>query len=305
MAARGTRRSELQVARLLANTVNVFGGVRGIGFAPYTLANPNLKWETTDGIDFGVDATLFRSRVSVTADYYSKKTRDMLYNVAVPATTGFGTSLQNIGSLRNRGFELSVSTTNLTGALGWESTLNLAWNRNKVLDLGGHTGGRSLSVRGWRGAPEPDGAQGGRAGQLILWLGLCGVNGGKVVYQDLDGDGVITSNDRTIIGNAQPKYTGGLNNRFTFRNFDLSVFLQWSVGNKIYNINRSLLTAAEGRRTSCRTSSPVGRALGSRRSATRLRAPSPICSSRTVHTCAGRTFGSPTASPRPGWTRCT
>src|SRR2546426_8651903 len=84
--------------------------------------------------------TLFRSsRVSVTADYYSKKTRDLLYEVAVPATTGFSTSLQNIGSLRNRGFELSVSTTNLTGALGWESTLNLAWNRNKVLELGPDT----------------------------------------------------------------------------------------------------------------------------------------------------------------------
>ena len=232
---------------LLSNTVNVFGGVRGIGFAPYTLANPNLKWETTDGIDFGVDATLFRSRVSVTADYYSKKTRDMLYNVAVPATTGFGTSLQNIGSLQNRGFELSVTTTNLTGALGWESTLNLAWNRNKVLDLGGDT--LVIGAFPYVGGGAHQNPTVLKVGEPVSsfygWV-YAGVNSGKVVYQDLDGDGVITSNDRTIIGNAQPKYTGGLNNRFTFRNFDLSVFLQWSVGNKIYNINRSLLTAAGG-----------------------------------------------------------
>jgi len=73
-----------------------------------------------------------------------------------------------------------------------------------------------------------------------------GIQGGQVVYKDLNGDGLRDDNDRTIIGNAQPKYTGGLSNRFTFRDLELSVFLQWSVGNKIYNINRSVLTAAGG-----------------------------------------------------------
>ena len=232
---------------LLGNTVNVFGGVRGIGFAPYTLANPDLKWETTDGIDLGLDAALFRSRVSVTVDYYSKKTRDLLYEVAVPATTGFSTSLQNIGSLQNRGFELSVTTTNLTGALGWESTLNLAWNRNKVLDLGGDT----LVVGAF-----PYVGGGAHQNPTVLKVGepinsfygwvYAGIDSGRVLYKDFDGDSVITAADERIIGNAQPKYTGGLNNRFTFRNFELSVFLQWSVGNKIYNINRSLLTAVGG-----------------------------------------------------------
>ena len=232
---------------LLGNTVNVFGGVRGIGFAPYTLANPDLKWETTDGIDLGLDAALFRSRVSVTVDYYSKKTRDLLYEVAVPATTGFSTSLQNIGSLQNRGFELSVTTTNLTGALGWESTLNLAWNRNKVLDLGGDT----LVVGAF-----PYVGGGAHQNPTVLKVGepinsfygwvYAGIDSGRVLYKDFDGDSVITAADERIIGNAQPKYTGGLNNRLTFRNFELSVFLQWSVGNKIYNINRSLLTAVGG-----------------------------------------------------------
>src|SRR5205085_6932063 len=84
-------------------TVYVFGGNRGVGFVPTTLANPDLRWETTDGIDLGVDATFLKSRIAVTADYYHKKTHDLLYYVPVPGTSGFSTSLQNIGSLRNRG----------------------------------------------------------------------------------------------------------------------------------------------------------------------------------------------------------
>ncbi|HVH66612.1 MAG TPA: TonB-dependent receptor [Gemmatimonadales bacterium] len=232
---------------LLYNTVNVFGGLRATGFAPYTLANPNLKWETTDGVDFGVDAALFDSRLAVTADYYYKKTRDLLYNVPVPSTSGYSTSLQNIGSLQNRGFELGLTTTNLTGALGWQTTLNLALNRNKVLDLGGD----SILLGAY-----PYVAGGPHQNPTVLKVGepinsfygwvYAGVDSGRVLYKDLDGDSVITGADRRIIGNAQPKYTGGLTNRFTFRNFELSVFLQWSVGNKIYNINRSLLTAAAG-----------------------------------------------------------
>ena len=232
---------------LLGNTVNVFGGVRGIGFAPSTLANPNLKWETTDGVDLGVDAAVFRSRLAVTADYYYKKTSDLLYYVPVPATSGFSTSLQNIGSLQNRGFELSVTTTNLTGALGWQSTLNLAWNRNKVLDLGPDSilVGAYCCVGGGAHQNPTVLKVGEPISSFYGWV-YSGLQGGQPVYKDLDGDGVITSADRTILGNAEPKYTGGLNNRFTFRNFELSVFLQWSVGNKIYNINRSLLTAAGG-----------------------------------------------------------
>jgi len=233
---------------LLGNTVNVFGGVRGIGFAPSTLANPNLKWETTNAVDLGVDAALFRSRVAVIADYYHKKTRDLLYYVPVPATSGFSTSLQNIGSVQNRGFELSVTTANLTGALGWESTLNLAWNRNKVLDLGPDTilVGAASGIGGGAHQNPTVLKVGEPINSFYGWV-YQGLQGGQPVYKDLDGDAVITSADRTILGNAEPKYTGGLNNRFTFRNFELSVFLQWSVGNKIYNINRSLLTAAGGK----------------------------------------------------------
>src|SRR6266704_589061 len=235
----------------LGSTVYVFGGdIRAIGFAPDRIANPDLKWETTDGVDFGLDATLFQSRVAMTADYYYKKTRDLLYYVPVPATTGFSTSLRNIGSLQNRGFELSVTTTNLTGALGWESTLNLAWNRNKVLDLGPDTIlVAAASGIGGGAHQKPTVLKVGEPLNSFYGWVYQGLQGGQPVYKDLDGDGITgtdDADDRRILGNAEPKYTGGLNNRFTFRNFELSVFLQWSVGNKIYNINRSLLTAAGG-----------------------------------------------------------
>ena len=117
----------------LSSTAYAFGGVRAIGYVPGTLANPNLKWETTDQFDVGVDVGVLGSRVSMTADYYRKHTKDLLFYVPVPATSGFSSSLQNIGALQNRGFEFGINTINLTGPLTWNSALNRAWHRNKVL----------------------------------------------------------------------------------------------------------------------------------------------------------------------------
>jgi len=230
----------------LSSTIYPFVGYRGIGFVPYTLANADLKWETTDQFDVGVDASLAGSRLAVTADYYSKKTHDLLLDARVPSSSGFLSQLQNIGSVRNRGFELSISSVNLTGPLGWETTLNLAWNRNRVLDLGADTILISPTGVGGGAHQNPTVLKVGEPINSFYGWVYAGMDSGRVVYRDFDGDSLITGADRRILGNAEPNYTGGMNNRFTFRNFELSVFLQWSVGNKIYNINRSLLTAAGG-----------------------------------------------------------
>jgi TonB-linked SusC/RagA family outer membrane protein len=230
----------------LTSTIYPFVGYRGIGFVPYTLANADLKWETTDQFDVGVDASLAASRLAVTADYYSKKTHDLLLDARVPSSSGFLSQLQNIGSVRNRGFELSISSVNLTGPLGWETTLNLAWNRNRVLDLGADTILISPTGVGGGAHQNPTVLKVGEPINSFYGWVYAGMDSGRVVYRDFDGDSLITGADRRILGNAEPNYTGGMNNRFTFRNFELSVFLQWSVGNKIYNINRSLLTAAGG-----------------------------------------------------------
>src|SRR2546429_6045758 len=126
--------------------------------------------------------------------------------------------------------------------------LNIALNRNKVLDLGPDSilVGAYCCVGGGAHQNPTVLKVGEPINSFYGWV-YAGMKNGQPVYKNLDGDTAITSADRTIIGNAQPRYTGGLSNRFTFRNFELSLFLQWSVGNKIYNINRSLLTAAGGK----------------------------------------------------------
>jgi TonB-dependent starch-binding outer membrane protein SusC len=230
----------------LAPTTYVFGGQRAVGYVPNSLANPDLKWETTDQADVGVDVAILKSRVFLNADYYDKRTHDLLLYVHVPATSGFNSSLQNVGSVGNKGFELGINTVNLAGAFGWTSALNLAWNRNKVLNIGVDSQLVGVGGVGAGANQDPTILKVGQPINAFYGWVYSGIQNGEPQYKDLNGDGQITDDDRTIIGNAQPNYTGGLSNRFTYKNFALSVFLQWSVGNKIYNINRALLTSAAG-----------------------------------------------------------
>jgi TonB-linked SusC/RagA family outer membrane protein len=224
----------------------IFNGSRAVGFGPDNIANPELKWETTDQFDAGLDVSVLNNRVGVTADWYTKTTDDLLLEVDIPGSSGFTSSLQNIGSVRNRGFELAINTVNLTGALGWDTQLNLAWNRNEVVDLGPKTelfpGGVGAGAN-----QDPTIVRVGEPINSFYGFEYAGLDPeGQPSYRDLNGDGEVTPADRRIIGSAQPNYTGGLTNRFTFGNLELSVFLQWSVGNDIYNINRSILTDAAG-----------------------------------------------------------
>lgn len=230
----------------LGSRVYVFNGTRAIGFAPDRLANEDLKWETTDQFDVGLDLAFLDSRVAITADYYAKKTHDLLLNVNIPSTSGFGSSLQNIGSVRNRGFELGINTVNLDGAFGWTSGLNISWNRNRVMNLGKDTILIAPTGVGAGAVQNPTVLKVGEPINSFYGWVYDGMADGQPKYRDLNGDGSVTQADRTIIGNAQPDFTGGLTNSFTFRNFELSVFVQWSVGNDIYNINRTLLTNAAG-----------------------------------------------------------
>jgi TonB-linked SusC/RagA family outer membrane protein len=232
----------------LGSTIYVIGGARAPGYVPNSLANPNLKWETTDQLDAGIDVAVLNNRVSLTADYYDKKTKDLLLEVPVPQTSGFTTVLQNIGSVGNHGFEVALNTVNLTGPLGWESSINFAWNRNKVLKLG--VGSEIIGVGAGVGAGANQDPTIVRVGQPINsfygWIYQGKDATGKVVYKDVNGDGRVTGADRVIIGNAQPNYTGGMTNDVHYGRFTLNAFIQWSVGNKIYNINRALLTTTAG-----------------------------------------------------------
>ena len=246
----------------LSSTAYAFGGVRAIGYAPGTLANPNLKWETTDQFDAGMDASWLASRLTVTADYYRKHTKDLLFYVPVPATSGFGNTLENIGALQNRGFELGVNTINFTGPFTWNSALNVAWNRNKVLKLG--MGNQITEVAGVGGGANqnPTVLQVGQPlNSFFGWVYAGKDSTGQVVYKDINKDGRVTADDRVILGNAQPDYTGGFTNDFTWNHLSLSVFLQFSKGNKIYNINRALLTSTDGQSNQLRDVLGNGRGI--------------------------------------------
>ena len=230
----------------LGSSTYLFNGTKVIGYAPSTLANPLLKWETTNQADVGLDAAVLRSRLMITADVYNKTTKDLLLEVAVPATLGYSSQLQNIGSVRNRGLELGLNTVNLTGALGWTSSLNVAWNRNRVLSIGADTQIVNPVGVGAGANQNPTMLKVGQPINSFYGYVYGGMANGQPTYADLNGDGRISTADQQIIGSAEPRYTGGFTNELTFRNFDLSVFIQFTQGNKIYNITRALLTNNAG-----------------------------------------------------------
>ncbi len=234
----------------------LFGNSVVSGFAPQRIPNKNLGWESTLQYDGGFDISLFNDRLQFTADYYYKKTKDLLLNVEIPWTSGYATSLQNFGSVANRGLELSLKSRNLQGIVNWNTDINFSFNRNKVLTIGegasSYISGNYIIKVG-----EPIGTFYGTVTDGILQLGEENSKGkftgnatpkaGDRLYKDIDGDGQFTTaNDRTIIGNAQPDFIFGLTNSISYKGFDLSFLIQGTVGNDLLNINRQNLEMFTG-----------------------------------------------------------
>ncbi|WNJ20878.1 TonB-dependent receptor [Pontibacter sp. G13] len=218
----------------------IFGEAIVPGTRPSTIANDNLKWETTDQYNVGLDLTLINYRLNVIADAYYKYTRDLLVNVDLPTSTGFNSGIQNLGAIENRGLELAIKSYNITKSrLNWTTSLFYSMNRNKVLDIGGQD---QVIFSG--GIPE--------AGQsIIIQEGLpvgtfygyknLGVNPetGDLVFEDLNGDGEITEDaDRTILGNANPDFILGLSNSLAVGPFNLDILFQGVYGNEVFNATR-------------------------------------------------------------------
>ncbi|SIO52308.1 SusC/RagA family TonB-linked outer membrane protein [Chitinophaga niabensis] len=239
-----------------------FGNVLTVGYAPNRIGNPRLKWETTTQVDIGLDFALFNNRIQVTADWYQKKTKDLLYNVSLPITSGYFTSLQNIGKVKNQGTELAINSTNLTGEFQWNTSFNISYNKNEILDLGAVTG--DIPSGGASGHLQLGNSGILRVGQPIgVFFGLVtdgifqnaeeiaksaqkSAKPGDRRYKDINPDGVINSSDRVILGHAQPDYTFGFTNNFSFKGFDLSIFFQGVEGNSIFNLNRFELESQTG-----------------------------------------------------------
>jgi TonB-linked SusC/RagA family outer membrane protein len=240
------------------------------GFTTAALANPNLRWERNVSRNIGLDLSLFKDRVQFTADVYSSTGKDLLLLAAIPQTTGYSSGqLQNIGSTSNKGIELQLSGTAIRSRnFTWTSNFNISFNRNKVLNLGTVT--QQTRNSGWQGTDGADDflVQVGKpVGQMYGFVtdGYYKVddfnyaNGvytlktgvptaisvfgapqpGTIKLKDIDGDGQVTlDKDRTVIGNANPKFTGGWNNQFAYKNFDMSVFVNFVYGNDVYNANK-------------------------------------------------------------------
>jgi TonB-linked SusC/RagA family outer membrane protein len=246
----------------LYNTTRVIiGGGPVIGFVPNRIANPDLKWEKTTQSNIGVDAEFLEGKFFLSAEYYIKNTEDLLLNVTIPNQSGYGNSVQNIGEVENKGIELSAGF-NTFGTLKWNSSFNISFNRNKVVSLSegtdrlifglgrGETGhGYSIAIPG-----KPLGSFYGYR-FLGIWQteeeiteagnSVGGVNRpGLPKYADLNGDGFRQNDDdRTIIGDPNPDFIFGFSNDFSFRNFNLFIFINGSYGNEIYDLNRiGLLT---------------------------------------------------------------
>lgn len=252
-------------------------GINGSDYITYvpgsTLGNSNLKWEKTTTTNVGLDISVLGSRVNLSVDFYNNESSNLLIKNKIPTSTGYSDQYQNIGAIRNRGVELVLNTTNIrTKDFTWNTDFNIAFNRSKVLELYGNKETNYFiqdyeSRMGYKievGKPlgqfyglvydgiyttddfvqQPDGT-------YMLKDGVPSLKGfdrsqvkpgdAKYVPQtgevDENGNPVWSTNDRTVIGSAAPKFTGGMNNTFRYKGFDLSVFMNFSFGNDVFNMS--------------------------------------------------------------------
>ena len=247
----------------------VFNGQVVSGYFPNNMSNEKLKWETTEQWNVGLDLSFFENdRIRVTADWYLKNTYDLLLQATMPASSGYTSAMMNIGSMRNSGWEFSLETLNINHRnFQWNTTFNIAFNRNKVTALTQNQYSLFSAVN-WDqrfNSQYPYITQVGKPSGLMYGYiyegtykaddfangsllkpgipysaatGRSNVKPGDPRYKDINGDGVIDDNDRTVIGCGQPIHTGGFGNSFYFYGFDVNIFFSWSFGNDILNANR-------------------------------------------------------------------
>lgn len=230
---------------LLQTSNYVFGGKLAPGTSISTSPNADLSWEMTSTLNFGVDLTLF-DYLGLSADYYIANTNDLLLNVPVPEQSGYVTSLQNIGKIRNNGFEIRLSTAKDVkfGDVVWNSSFNLSTNKNKVLALAnGQTqiiGDKGFSItRVGHSISEYYGYDviGVYKNQddFNKYPSMKGTQIGDYIIKDLNNDGVIDTKDKKSFGSPTPKVVLGFNNTFRYKQFELMVDMYSELGKKIYS----------------------------------------------------------------------
>lgn len=238
-----------------------------------TIGNKGLVWEKTTTTNIGLDLGLFKDRIMLEADWYNRYTSNLLLNASLPASTGYTSITENIGSLSNRGLEFMLNTINIASKnFTWKSSFNISFNKNIVESLtqGATSLNSTVSYVSQFSNPLYSARIGQSTGMMIgqIWDGNYQVsdfnnpapgvyilkpevptNGstrssiqpGDIKYRDLNGDGVVNNNDVAVIGRGLPIHTGGFSNNFSYKRLSLNVFFQWSYGNNIFNANRLLL----------------------------------------------------------------
>lgn len=228
------------------------------GLAPASLANSFLGWEKSDQFDLGLDLGLFSGRIFLVADYYRRITKDLLLNVNIPSLTGFTAAWKNTGRMQNTGFEFGLNTKNLTGSFKWNTSMNISFNKNKVLALG-PTGDNIMSGTGIGETNitmigQPIGSFYGYR-QLGIFRDQADLNSyphdatsraGDAKFEDVNNDGKLNAEDRTLIGNNQPDFIYSMTNTINYKNFDFSIALQGSQGGEILNLSRRFFENLEG-----------------------------------------------------------
>lgn len=237
------------------------------------VGNPSIKWEATKSTNIGIDLDFLQSRFTLSADVYNNVSSNLLISAAIPPTAGYTSQYQNIGSVRNRGLEFVLGSNNIvTNKFRWKTNFNIAFNRSKVLALYGNGDqdyfiqnyssrvdflvkvGQPLGqIYGYKygGVYTTDDFTQNANGTYTLKAGVpraksanvANIKPGDLKYiptageKDANGNPVWSTNDRTVIGNAQPKFQGGMTNTFNYAGFDFTVFMNFAVGNKVFNMN--------------------------------------------------------------------
>ena len=252
--------------------------------SPKQLPNENLKWEASQSTNIGIDLGLFRNRLNITADVFLKDTKDLLMEANKANVSGFKSQWQNVGKIRNKGLELAINSTNIASRSGfrWTTDFNISFIRNELRALA--NGDASMGEQaGWNSDYTNDDytAFVGQSLGLIYGYAFDGVyqssdfevdaatgemhlrpgvadmsehytsgtfGPGVVKYKDVDGDGKITTNDRTVIGNGTPKWYGGITNTFSYKGIDLSFMFQFNYGNDVYNATRMYASQSQDQR---------------------------------------------------------
>ncbi|TVZ27176.1 TonB-linked SusC/RagA family outer membrane protein [Gillisia sp. Hel_I_86] len=237
-----------------------FNGNEVNGLLQSTIPNPDLTWEKATQTNFGIELGLFNNRLFLLADYYETKNTDLLLFVSIPSVSGFETTLQNIGEVENKGFEVALRTRNLVGEFTWETNFNFSTNKNEVLSLNDNNepiySAGSAGIRHITRVGDPIGSYFGYVVDGIYQSEEDIANSpedteapdpapGDFKFLDVNGDGKITPDDRTVTGSYFPDFTWGITNTFTYKGMDFSFLVQGVEGNEILNLTSRHLKNGE------------------------------------------------------------